>query len=168
MSHSSTLHLTSTIRAILDWEERDTDEGISIMVDNGEAAEPENWGFGTGLGQINDAWYKEIQVPPTSIYTIDILALPVKILNLNLSKELTTLKGLFVENRSGDTYLVIGPSGITEGVSFLGQAVEVGYSGLYEFESDVGVPITASKHKFGIYNPSSTTITCKVLAVGTN
>ena len=86
MSHSGsaiTLHLTSTVKAILDWEERDTDEGISLMVDAGEEAGAENWGFGTGLGEIDDAWYKEINIPPTSIYTIDIFALPVTILNLN-------------------------------------------------------------------------------------
>lgn len=160
------LRLTSTVRAILDWEEIDTDAGISLQSDLGQEAEGIRYSYGTGDFQINEAWYKEIEIGANSNQVIDLHALPATILNLNLNKRIDRLKGLIVENGSANGVLIIGQSGTTDAVNFLANMQEVGYSGVYEFVSQVGTVISSGKSKFNIHNPNSTAITVKVLAIG--
>ncbi len=162
----TTLKLTSTIRALLDWEEVDTDENISLQSDEGINSASIFYTYGSGDSQINEAWFKELTIPASSSYTVNLLSLPVTILNMTIAKDIDNLKGLFIENTAESGYLTIGNSGISFGVDFMGSQMEVGYSGIYEMNSKTGISITSSKCMFIIRNPSSVDVTCKVLALG--
>lgn len=168
---TTTLQLSSHVKAMLDWEEKDTDSGISIQYDQGINPQELDFTYGSGIQEINDAWYKEIVIDSGSSYTVDLLALPVTILGLTIYKSLTNLKVLIIENESASGYLTIGNSGISRGVDFMGPLMDVGYSGVYQMTSRSGISITGTsgvsgKNSFIIRNPNSQAVTCKVLALG--
>lgn len=169
----ATLKLTSLVKCVLDWSEIDTDKNISLQTDSGIDPSNINYTYGSGIDEINDAWYKELTISSNSSYTVNLLSLPVTILNLNINKSITTLKTLIIENTSESGYLTIGNSGISYGVDFMGKLIDVGYSGVYEMNTRSGLSITgvsgiSGKHMFIIRNPNNYPVTCKVLALGVN
>lgn len=168
---TTTLQLSSHIKAMLDWEEIDTDTGISIQSDQGVNSSAIDYTYGSGIQQINDAWYKEILIDSGSSYTVNLLELPITILGLTIYKSFINLKLLIIENTAESGYLTIGNSGISAGVDFIGTQIDVGYSGVYQMNSKSGINITgvsgiSGKHMFIIRNPHTEAVTCKVLALG--
>lgn len=163
---ATTLQLTSLVKCMLDWEEIDSDTGISLQRDEGINPDNIDYTYGSGINQINDAWYKELTINGGSSYTVTLLSLPVTILGLTIYKNLTNLKTLIIENTAESGYLTVGNSGISFGVDFIGNLIDIGYSGVYEMNSRSGIAISSGKHMFIIRNPNSEAVTCKVLALG--
>lgn len=162
----STLKLTSNLRAIVDWTEIDDDQGISQQTDLGEAPLDIEFSYGTGDGQINEAWYSDITIPANSSQVIDLLELPFEILNLTINKEINILKALFLENTNSSGNIIVSNSGVDEGVDFLGLSFDIGYSGVYEMTTQMGITITSNKHNINLTNPNSFDVICKALVMG--
>ena len=141
------VNLTANVTALLDWEVIDTDKNISMQFDRAINTPRINYTYGSGVDQINQAWYAELTVPSGADITINLLSLPTSILNMNITKSFSSIKSLIIEN--------ISPSGmihcdldVTNPIEFLPMGTDIGYSGVYTFESRVGVPVSASKYNF--------------------
>lgn len=162
----ATIKLNGITKSILDWEELDADADISTQTDAGIASAQVKYSYGSGLNQANESWYREVSVSSNESYNVDLTSLPVNMVYTSITKSISTLKVLTIENTSESGKLVVGNSGVSNGVQFIGYASEIGNSGVFHIESKIGIPVTSTKKSLVVKNISNNTLTFKILVLG--
>jgi len=160
------IRLTSDIDCTLSWDITDPDEGISIQQDIGELQPEYVFTTGTGVGRHDESWYRDLTIPANGNITVDLQLLSTKYLGINLTKSVTNVKVLTVENTSPSSTILIGSSGVSNSLDFIPILFEIGYSGLYETTSLVGYNVTSTTKNLKLTNTKGFDIICKVLILG--
>ncbi len=161
------LRLSADVSIQIDWEEIDTNDGISTMEDEGEDLNVQEWTYGSGNGYAaNDSYYLDGQIGAGETQTINFQSLPRTLLNIDLTRSWQKLKLLCIENLNLDQELSIGSSGTSNAIGLFGSDTKIGYSGIYTMSTPYGITVDGTHRNINIRNDSGQTINYKLLALG--
>jgi hypothetical protein len=162
-----TLRLFAGVDIQINWDEVDTNSGISLMEDVSEEINIQEWSYGSGNGfEANDAYYIDKNLAAGETYTLNLQSLPRTALNLNLTRTWNKLKLLCIENINPSGELHIGSSGTANPVGLFGSDTKIGYSGIYSMSTPFGIDVDSTHKNINIKNLASEVTHIKILALG--